>query len=117
MEEAMKKLVSVTVLLAAWALPALGANASYHDVPLLDVGCSRKAAANPDAHTRDCALMCAKSGYGIVTSDQHFLKFNAAGNQKILDELKASSKKDHLRVNVTGDVEGDTLKVSSVSLL
>jgi hypothetical protein len=52
-----------------------------------------------------------------VTSDQHFLKFDAAGNQKILDELKASSKKDHLRVNVTGDVEGDTLKVSSISLL
>lgn len=112
----MKKLVSVTVLLAAWALPALAAT-SYHDVPLLDVGCSKKAAANPDAHTRDCALMCAKSGYGILTKDQHFLKFDAAGNQKILDELKASSKKDHLRVDVSGDVKGDTLKVDSVSLL
>lgn len=113
----MKKLVSVTVLLAAWALPALGAAANYHDVPLLDVGCSKKAAANPDAHTKDCALMCAKSGFGIVTKDQHFLKFDAAGNQKILDELKASSKKDHLRVDVNGEVQGDTLKVSSVSLL
>ena len=58
MEEAMMKLVSVTVLLAAWALPALGATANYHDVPLLDVGCSKKAAADPDAHTKDCALMC-----------------------------------------------------------
>lgn len=113
----MKKLVSVTVLLAAWALPALGATATYHDVPLLDVGCSKKAAANPDAHTKDCALMCAKSGFGIVTKDQHFLKFDAAGNQKILDELKASQKKDHLRVDVNGEVEGDMLKVSSVSLL
>ena len=113
----MKKLVSVTVLLAAWAMPALEATANYHDVPLLDVGCSKKASANPDAHTRDCALMCAKSGYGILTSDQHFLKFDAAGNQKILNELKASSKKDHLRVDVSGEVEGSTLKVSSVSLM
>jgi hypothetical protein len=113
----MKKLVSVVVLLGVWALPALGATASYQNVPLLDVGCSKKAAANPDAHTRDCALMCSKSGYGVVTKDQHFLKFDASGNEKILSELKASSKKDHLRVNVTGDVEGDTLKVSSVTLL
>lgn len=113
----MKKLVSVVALLGLWALPALGATESYQNVPLLDVGCSKKAAANPDAHTRDCALMCAKSGYGIVTKDQHFLKFDPAGNEKILSELKASSKKDHLRVNVNGDVKGDTLTVTSVTLL
>lgn len=112
----MKKLVSIVVLLGLSALPALAAT-NYQDVPLLDVSCSKKAAANPDEHTRDCALACAKSGFGIVTKDQHFLKFDAAGNTKILDELKTSSKKDHLRVNVTGDVQGDTLKVSSVSLL
>jgi hypothetical protein len=113
----MKKLASMVVLLGLGVLPALGASTSYHNVPLLDVGCSKKAAANPDAHTRDCALSCAKSGFGIMTSDQHFLKFDAEGNAKILDELKASSKKDHLRVNVSGDVQGDTLKVSSVNLL
>lgn len=31
--------------------------------------------------------------------------------------LKASAKKDHLRVDVTGDVQGDTLKVTSIKLL
>jgi hypothetical protein len=113
----MKKLASVVILLGLGLLPALGAPMSYQNVPLLDVGCSKKAAANPDAHTRDCALTCAKSGFGIVTKDQHFLKFDTEGNAKILDELKASSKKDHLRVNVSGDVQGDTLKVSSVTLL
>lgn len=113
----MKKLVSAVVLLGAGAVPALSAATSYQNVPLLDVGCSKKAATNPDAHTRDCAMACAKSGFGIVTSDQHFLKFDPEGNAKILDELKASSKKDHLRVNVNGDVEGDTLKVTSVTLL
>jgi hypothetical protein len=54
---------------------------------------------------------------GNAFKDQEFLKFDAAGNAKIAEELKASSKKDHLRVNVSGEVEGDTLKVSSVELL
>jgi hypothetical protein len=59
----------------------------------------------------------AKSGFGIVTKDQQFLKFDAAGNAKIADVLKASSKKDHLRVNVDGDVQGDKLTVTSIQLL
>ncbi|MBS1799743.1 MAG: hypothetical protein JSS95_07955 [Acidobacteria bacterium] len=113
----MKKLVSLLTLAGLAAMPALASAASYHDVSVVDVSCSKKAAADPDAHTRECALKCAKSGYGIITSDQHFLKFDAEGNKKITEELKASGKKDHLRVNVEGDVEGDTLKVSSVSLL
>jgi hypothetical protein len=31
--------------------------------------------------------------------------------------LKASDKKDHVRANVSGDVQGDTIKVTSVKLL
>jgi len=110
-----KKAAVMIVLSAMGALPALAA--SYQDVAVVDVGCSKKAASNPDAHTRDCALACAKSGFGIVTKDQQFLKLDAAGNAKIVEELKASTKKDHLRVNVKGEVEGDTLKVSSIQLL
>jgi hypothetical protein len=33
------------------------------------------------------------------------------------EALKASDKKDHLRVNVTRDTQGDTLKVTSIELL
>ena len=80
------------------------------------MSCSKKAAADADAHTRTCALQCQKSGFGILTADKKFLKFDEAGNEKILAELKATDKKDHLRVNVSGDVNGDTLKVASVKL-
>jgi hypothetical protein len=73
--------------------------------------------ANPDAHTRECALKCSAGGYGILTPDKKFLKFDSEMNSKISGELKASSKQDHLRVDVTGDVQGDTLKVTSVKLL
>jgi len=112
----MKKLAVFLVLLGLGALPALGATATFNNVPVVDVRCSRKVAANPDAHTRACALICENSGYGIFTKDKKFLTFDAAGNKEIVEELKASHEKNHLRVNVSGEVEGSTLKVSSVEL-
>jgi hypothetical protein len=113
----MRKAVSFLVLLGLAAMPALAAVETYKDVPVVDVNCSKKVAADPDSHTRACALKCAASGFGIVTKDKQFLKFDAAGNAKIADALKASDKKDHLRVDVSGDVQGDTLKVTSIKLL
>lgn len=112
----MKVLASILAL-GLLAAPALAATKTFTDVPVVDQNCSKKVAANPDAHTRDCALMCAKSGFGVLTSDNQYLKFDAAGNKEIIKELKASSKKDHLRVDVKGDVEGDMIKVQSVKLL
>lgn len=99
------------------ATPALAQSKTFNDVSIIDVACSKKMAADADAHTRDCALMCQKSGFAIVTADKQILKLDANGNAKIAEALKASDKPDHLRVNVSGDVEGDTLKVSSIKLL
>lgn len=113
----MRKAVSFLVLLGLAAMPAWAAVETYKDVSVVDVNCSTKVAADPDSHTRACALKCAASGFGIVTKDKQFLKFDAEGNAKITDALKASDKKDHLRVDVSGDVQGDTLKVTSIKLL
>jgi hypothetical protein len=111
----MRKFVLLVAILMMLAIPAL--SETFHDVPFVDKNCSSKVAANPDTHTRECALKCAASGYGIVTEDQKFLKFDADGNAKMKDALQASDKKDHLRVDVNGDVENDTLKVKSIKLL
>lgn len=113
----MRKLASFFVLFGLCATPAFAAVENYKDVAVVDVNCSTKVAADPDSHTRACALKCAASGFGIVTQDKHFLKFDAEGNSKIVEALKASDKKDHLRVDVSGDVQGDTLKVASIKLL
>lgn len=112
----MKKL-SYLALLGLFALPAFGATESFKDVSVVDSNCSKKVADNPDSHPRACALKCEASGFGIITSDKKFLKFDAEGNKQIVAALKASDKKDHLRVDVTGDVEGDNIKVTSVKLL
>jgi hypothetical protein len=71
------------------------------------------------AHMRQCALMpaCQKSGYGVFAYDNKFLTFDGAGNQKALGALKASKKEDDLRVEVTGEIQGDTIKVVSLKLL
>lgn len=107
---------AAVLLLAVLAVPLLGMAEDFKNVPSTDIMCSRKEKANPDAHLRSCALQCQKSGYGIYTQDGRFLKFDSAGNAKMLDLLKSSSKQDHIRLDVTGDVQGDTIKVQSLGL-
>lgn len=112
----MRKAGLILAAAALIALPALADTQTFSDVSLVDVNCSKKVADNPDAHTRDCAIKCDKSGYGVITSDKKFIKFDEAGNKQVEAALKASDKKDHLRVDVTGDVTGDSMKVTSVTL-
>ncbi|MES1257827.1 MAG: hypothetical protein ABUS51_05335, partial [Acidobacteriota bacterium] len=69
-----------------------------------------------DTHTRDCALQCVKSGYGVVTADGTFLKFDSQGNEKALAALRSSHATDHLRATVTGERKGDTLVVKSLKM-
>lgn len=109
--------IGYLLVLGMFALPTFAATESYKDVPVVDTNCSAKAAADPDSHTRACALKCEASGFGIITSDKKYVKFDAEGNKEIKEALKASSKKDHLRVDVSGDLQGDTLKVTSLKLL
>ncbi len=72
-----------------------------------------------EAETRECALKpaCQRSGYGVFTYDNKFLKFDPAGNRKALAALKASKKEDDLKVEVTGEVQGDMIKVASLKLM
>jgi hypothetical protein len=112
----MRKLASFVVL-GLFAMPVFAANETFTDAPVVDVNCSKKVAADPDAHPRACALKCQESGFVIITSDKKFLKLDSHGNAEVIAALKASDKKDHLRANVSGEVQGDTLKVTSFKLL
>lgn len=107
----------LSALFCFFAVPVFAATEFYKNVPVVDSNCSAKVAADPDAHPRSCALQCQASGFGILTTDKKFIKFDAEGNAKIIKALKNSEKKDHLRADVEGDLEGDTLKVKSITLL
>lgn len=90
---------------------------NWSNVPIIDSKCAAKAQAAPDAHARSCALACAKSGFGIVDKDGQYLKLDNNGNQEALKQLEGSSKKDHLRVDVSGTKEGNVIHVQSLKLL
>ena len=71
------------------------------------------------AHPKSCLLLpeCQRSGFGVFTYDDKFLKFDAAGSQKALALIKgAKEKEDDYRVEVTGEIQGDTIKVASLKL-
>jgi len=112
----MVKRIALT-LAFAMALPALASAEAWNSVSLIDTQCSAKVKADPDAHTRQCALMCAKSGFGIVDSSGNYLKFDDKGNEEALKLLQNSSKKDHIRVDVTGNKDGGMIHVESLRLL
>jgi hypothetical protein len=112
----MKKALLAASILALVPLAALAEE--WKNVSLLDTMCAskEKVARDPDSHPTSCALQCAKSGYGIIGSDGKYLKFDPAGNDQVLAELKSTKKKDHLRVTVDGERKGDTIAVKSVKL-
>lgn len=78
---------------------------------VVDVMCRGKDLAG---HTRECAVTCSKSGYGLVTADGKFLKFDESGNARALSSLKKLAKEKDLKARVSGTVSGDVLKVESI---
>lgn len=87
---------------------------------LIDTLCSTKLlAAGPEAgqyHTKGCALSpnCKASGYGVVTADGTFLKFDEDGNAMAVKALEADSRTENLKVSVSGEVSGDTITVTAI---
>jgi hypothetical protein len=103
----MKKLIAGLVVCSAlaWAETWSGT--------VVDVMCKKNDLAS---HTRDCAISCAKSGYGIVLADGRFVKFDERGNVRALAALKASSKEKDLKAKVTGTLKEDVIQVDSIEL-
>ena len=103
----MKKLMAGLVLCSAAAF------AETWSGTVVDVMCKNNDLAN---HTRDCAISCSRSGYGIVLADGKFIKFDEKGNAKALAALKASSKDKDLKAKVSGTLKDDVIQVDSLAL-
>ncbi|HEX4769307.1 MAG TPA: hypothetical protein VH351_00645 [Bryobacteraceae bacterium] len=103
-------------LFVLFGMPGFAGAETWTSVPLIDGACAAKAKANPDAHTRNCALQCSKAGYGILSTDGTFLRFDSSGNDQALGALQASNGSDHLRVTVTGERAGEEIKVKTLKL-
>ncbi len=112
----MRKLM-LGLLVSMW-MPTAVLAATWENVSLVDQMCAskEKVRADPDKHPVSCLLQCASSGYGVLTPDGKYLKFDKAGSDMALAALKKTKQKDHVRVNVTGEQKGDEIAVSSLKL-
>ena len=88
---------------------------------VIDNACSARAASENGAekvknHTVKCAMMpsCAKSGYAVF-ADGKLYKLDEEGNKKAADILKNTKAEKGVQVSVEGTVDGETLKVKSIS--
>lgn len=68
------------------------------------------------SHTKDCALTCSKSGYGLVLADGKFIKFDERGNAKALAAIKATHKDKDLKAKVTGTLKDDLIQVENIEI-
>jgi len=81
---------------------------------VVDVMCRGKDLAS---HTRECAVTCSKSGFGLVTADGKFLKFDESGNARTLTALKKLGREKDLKAKVRGCVTGEVVKVEGIEFL
>ena len=81
---------------------------------LMDTMCASKLLDKASSHTTECMKMpdCKGSGFGLVTKDGKYIKFDEAGNAKALE---GSGKEDQLLVTVTGVMHGGMIRVASVT--
>jgi hypothetical protein len=118
----MKKLCST--ILCAGIVTGLAGAACAAEISgiLMDKLCSTTALKGGQdvavKHARTCNLTpnCSKSGWGVYTADGKYIALDSAGNAMALKALQSSTKKDDMKVTVTGDVQGDTIKVTDLKL-
>jgi hypothetical protein len=106
----------VAAVFAMLVLPALAAAETWKNVPLIDHDCLNKVKADPDKHPTSCLIMCSDSGYGVLTSDGSWLKFDKSGNEKALKALHETKKTAGIRVTVNGERQGDEIKVATITI-
>lgn len=107
------RLFVLTATAAIFSTLSVAASAETWTGTVVDVKCKGNDLAG---HTRQCAISCAKGGYGLVTAEGKFLKFDEEGNVKALTALKAAEKDKDLKTKVTGTMDGDVLHVESIAL-
>src|SRR5215475_13766750 len=110
----MKSLICCCVLLAGLIGFASAAETKGY---LLDKSCADEDGKKPGfaaKHQKSCLQMkvCAQSGYGVMTEDMKHLTFDKNGNALAAKLIAGLKKTDDIRITVTGDVQGDTVKVT-----
>lgn len=113
-----------TLLLATIALAAAGSvSAAEIQGVVVDWNCIKPMVKNGREKTlkdnRNCSLMHSyrRDAYGLITVDKKFYRLDDPNNEHIIQLLQGTPDKDNLKVVVTGDIDGDTIKVVNMTIL
>jgi len=110
------------ILMLALVL-ACGVQAAEIQGVVADWNCTQRMVQNGREKTlrRDggCSLMknYTRSSYGLITDDKKFYRLDDPDNRRILQLLRNTPDKDNLKVVVTGDLQGNTIKVTRITML
>ena len=110
----------ILVMFAAVAISAFAADTTVKGY-LVDLSCAAEEGSKPGfgaKHSKDCLQMeeCAKSGYGVLTDDKKVIKFDKTGNEQAKKFINDLKKPKDIKVNVAGNVNGDTMTVNKIEL-
>ena len=106
--------------LALGLLSALGYAENWTG-KLIDAACHDKSQQNPadSKQTTDlagCAATASTTSFAIQTSDGKVYKLDASGNAKAATALKGNPDNKNATATVAGSMEGQTVKVDSISV-
>ena len=111
-------LITVCMLLVTLSAPLAAAKVEGY---LVDKMCSAKVVKEgieaAKAHTKGCAMGCKDSGFGVVTADGKFIKFDKDGDGMALKMLGLTDDEDNIKVQVNGEIKGDTMSVIAIQFL
>jgi hypothetical protein len=70
-----------------------------------------------DGNTKLCAPSAKTKSFGVVELDWKIVKFDAAGNAKAVEFVQGTDLRDMYRVSIAGEMNGEILKVDSISFV
>lgn len=116
----MKRLLFTASLAAVFATAAFGVEVQG---VLTDWDCTQDMVRNGREQTlkkrRSCSLAqnFRRSAYGLITDEKKFYKIDPQSNERVIQILSDSPNKDSLKVVISGDINGNTLKINTISIL
>lgn len=114
----MRKLAGLCLLAAAMPLGAAEIQ-GY----LADWNCVQKIVKNGAEQTYKNDKTCSlrdnynRQAYGLITEDKKFYRLDAVGNKHARELLPKAPSRDRLFVVITGDIQGNYIKVTDMSVL
>lgn len=68
-------------------------------------------------HSCSLADNIQRSVYGLITDDKKFYRIDPDGNARVVQMLKDTPDKNTLKVVISGDLQGNTIKINTISEL